>query len=126
MDLPQIGTVHGDWDLRDTIDDYLGHFDFTGKRCLDIRAAGGFLSFEMERRGAREVVSMDLEPAQPMDYVPYTENTKRQLDKLAALKPRTLAAMHGSTFVGDGASLLAESANILRDVSAAANVNAGA
>jgi hypothetical protein len=73
MDLPQIGTVHGDWDLRDTIDDYLGHFDFTGKRCLDIGAAGGFLSFEMERRGAREVVSMDLEPAQPMDYVPYTD-----------------------------------------------------
>ena len=60
-----------------------------------------------------------------MDYVPYTENTKRQLDKLAALKPRTLAAMHGSTFIGDGAALLAESANILRDVSAAANVNAG-
>jgi hypothetical protein len=27
--------------------------------------------------------------------------------------------MHGSTFVGDGAALLAESANILRDVSAA-------
>ena len=58
-----------------------------------------------------------------MDYVPYTENTKRQLDKLAALKPRTLAAMHGSTFIGDGAGLLAESANILRNVSAAAHLN---
>lgn len=58
-----------------------------------------------------------------MDYVPYTDNTKRQLDKLAALKPRTLAAMHGSTFIGDGAALLTESANILRDVSAAADVN---
>ena len=58
-----------------------------------------------------------------MDYVPYTGNTKRQLEKLAALKPRTLAAMHGSTFIGDGAGLLTESANILRDVSAAAHLN---
>ena len=55
-----------------------------------------------------------------MDYVPYTDNTKHQLARLAALKPRTLAAMHGSTFVGDGAALLTASADVLRDVSAAA------
>ncbi len=55
-----------------------------------------------------------------MDYVPYTDNTRRQLDELAALKPRMLAAMHGSTFVGDGAALLTASADVIRDVSAAA------
>jgi flavorubredoxin len=55
-----------------------------------------------------------------MDYVPYTDNTKRQLAGLASLKPRTLAAMHGSTFVGDGAALLTASADVIRDVSAAA------
>ena len=49
-----------------------------------------------------------------MDYVPYTENTGRQLAKLAALEPRTLAAMHGSTFVGDGASVLLACDDILR------------
>jgi flavorubredoxin len=49
-----------------------------------------------------------------MDYVPYTDNTARQLAKLAALGPRTLAAMHGSTFVGDGASALLASDQILR------------
>ena len=49
-----------------------------------------------------------------MDYVPYTDNTSRQLAKLAALQPRTLAAMHGSTFVGDGASALLASDQILR------------
>jgi flavorubredoxin len=53
-----------------------------------------------------------------MDYVPYTDNTRRHLTRLAALQPRTLAAMHGSTFVGDGASLLLASAEVLRDVSA--------
>jgi flavorubredoxin len=55
-----------------------------------------------------------------MDYVPYNENTKRNLAKLAALKPRTLAAMHGSTFVGDGAAMLTASADVIRDVSATA------
>ena len=49
-----------------------------------------------------------------MDYVPYTENTKRQLANLAALQPRMLAAMHGSTFVGDGASVLLACDDILR------------
>jgi flavorubredoxin len=49
-----------------------------------------------------------------MDYVPYTDNTTRQLTKLAALEPRTLAAMHGSTFIGDGASALRASDDILR------------
>lgn len=52
-----------------------------------------------------------------MDYVPYTDNTRRQLAKLAALKPCTLAAMHGSTFVGDGAALLLASADVIQSVS---------
>jgi flavorubredoxin len=55
-----------------------------------------------------------------MDYVPYTDNTKRQLAKLAALQPRTLAAMHGSTFVGDGAAALIASGEVIRKVSGAA------
>jgi flavorubredoxin len=55
-----------------------------------------------------------------MDYVPFTENTTRQLAKLAALEPRTLAAMHGSTFMGDGAAILTASGEIIRQVSEAA------
>lgn len=51
-----------------------------------------------------------------MDYVPYTENTKRQLANLAALQPRVLAAMHGSTFVGDGAAALVASGEVIRQV----------
>ena len=51
-----------------------------------------------------------------MDYVPYTENTKRHLATLAALRPRMLAAMHGSTFVGDGAKALMAGNEVLRDV----------
>ena len=36
-----------------------------------------------------------------MDYVPLTPNTRRRLNELADLQPKVLAAMHGSTFVGD-------------------------
>jgi flavorubredoxin len=57
-----------------------------------------------------------------MDYVPYTDNTKKQLAKLAALQPRTLAAMHGSTFVGDGAAALIASGDVIRQVSGSAPV----
>ncbi|HZP02261.1 MAG TPA: MBL fold metallo-hydrolase [Terriglobia bacterium] len=40
------------------------------------------------------------------DYVPYTPLTARNLKKLADLKPKTLAIMHGSSFTGDCASAL--------------------
>ena len=59
-----------------------------------------------------------------MDYVPYTENTKRQLANLAALQPRMLAAMHGSTFVGDGAAALVASGEVIRQVTGAPAVTA--
>jgi flavorubredoxin len=40
------------------------------------------------------------------DYVPYTPLTAQNLKKLAALKPKTLAIMHGSSFTGDCARAL--------------------
>ncbi|MCA1625445.1 MAG: MBL fold metallo-hydrolase [Acidobacteria bacterium] len=49
------------------------------------------------------------------DYLPYTPNTERLLNELAALKPKTLAAMHGSTFVGDGERALRDLAVMMRE-----------
>lgn len=48
-----------------------------------------------------------------MDYVPLTASTERRLEELADLKPRVLAAMHGSTFVGDGGAALRSAAAML-------------
>jgi flavorubredoxin len=48
-----------------------------------------------------------------MDYVPVTAATRRRLGELADLNPRVLAAMHGSTFVGDGAAALRAAADML-------------
>src|SRR5579875_1880900 len=40
------------------------------------------------------------------EYVPYTPLTAQNLKKLADLKPKTLAIMHGSSFMGDCARAL--------------------
>src|SRR5262249_14994209 len=50
------------------------------------------------------------------NYFPYTPYTDATLQRLAALKPRTLATMHGSTFVGDGAQALVDLAQVLKEV----------
>ena len=42
------------------------------------------------------------------EYVPYTCLTAKNLHKLAELKPKTLAIMHGSSFKGDCEGALAE------------------
>lgn len=52
-------------------------------------------------------------------YLPFTPQTERFLQKLAALKPRTLATMHGSTFVGDGERAIGDLALVMKEVLAA-------
>jgi len=50
------------------------------------------------------------------DYVPYSPLTAHNLKKLAALKPKTLAIMHGSSFTGDCAKALDDLDVAMRDV----------
>ena len=50
------------------------------------------------------------------EYVPYTAITARNLKKLADLKPKTLAIMHGSSFTGDCARALEDLDVALRDL----------
>ena len=45
--------------------------------------------------------------------MPYTKNTDDTIKKLAALKPRTLAVMHGSVFNGDGEKALLDYAEMV-------------
>jgi flavorubredoxin len=47
--------------------------------------------------------------------MPYTHATDATFARLAALAPRTLAAMHGSSIRGDGAQLLGALAQVLRE-----------
>jgi len=49
------------------------------------------------------------------DYLPYTPMTDGILKRLADLKPKTLAVMHGSSFTGDGEQALLGLATVLRE-----------
>jgi flavorubredoxin len=51
-----------------------------------------------------------------MDYQPFTTRTEGLLAQLAAFQPRTLATMHGSAFVGDGARALRDLGAVMREV----------
>jgi flavorubredoxin len=50
------------------------------------------------------------------NYLPFTPMTEQQLARLAALKPEVLAAMHGSTFRGNGEHALQELSKLFREV----------
>ena len=76
----------GWFDLRPILD-RMPWPDVAGKRCLDVGTYDGFLAFEMERRGASEVVAIDLADHSQWDW-PYA---KRRLG------PETLAAMAGES-----------------------------
>jgi len=55
--------------------------------------------------------------ASPMaNYMPYTRQTDAILQNLAALKPQTIATMHGSTFAGNGEQAIQDLAIVLREV----------
>jgi len=71
MEVPGYGVIEGrDWDLRGGVDEYLGKVAFAGQRVLEIGPASGFLTFEMEKRGA-DVVSVEVTPEHGWDFVPY-------------------------------------------------------
>lgn len=52
-------TTPGWFDLRPIVDQ-LPWPDVAGKRCLDVGPYDGFFSFELERRGAAEVIAVDI------------------------------------------------------------------
>lgn len=62
-------TTPGWFDLRPIVDQ-MPWPDVRGKRCLDIGTFDGYLAFELERRGASEVVAVDVEDHLLWDWPP--------------------------------------------------------
>jgi flavorubredoxin len=50
------------------------------------------------------------------NYMPYTKNTDGIMQRLADLKPKTIAAMHGSAYAGDGERAVRDLAVVMREV----------
>lgn len=65
-----LGVATKGWfDLRHALD-LMPWPDVRGKRCLDVGTWDGFYAFEMERRGASEVVAVDVPDLSGLDYPP--------------------------------------------------------
>jgi len=78
----------GWWDLRTTAERLPWPGSLAGRRCLDVGTMDGFWAFEMERRGAGEVVAMDL--VDPVRHdVPVTRRR---------VAPTTSAPLRGRAF----------------------------
>lgn len=92
IELPGHGLVKGSWDLRGRVKDYIGNVNVRGKRCLDVGTASGFLSFELEKLGAAEVVSFDADSPTRVHEIPF----------------------HNSLFVNDHARWLEQAGDWLR------------
>lgn len=50
------------------------------------------------------------------NYLPYTTMTEQMISRLAALKPKVIAPMHGSTYIGDGEAALFDLAQTMKEV----------
>jgi tRNA (mo5U34)-methyltransferase len=66
----------GSWDLRPTADRMPWPASLAGLRCLDVGTMDGFWAFELERRGAGEVVAIDLADPDRQD-APVAERGRR-------------------------------------------------
>jgi tRNA (mo5U34)-methyltransferase len=60
----------GMFDHRRAVDRYLLPADLSGRRCLDVGTMDGFWAFEMERRGAAEVLAADVRTPDELDWPP--------------------------------------------------------
>ena len=59
---------------------------------------------------------LEYEQGPLMEYSPYTHHTSKILSSLADLKPKTLATMHGSSFVGDCSKALLDLNIIMKEL----------
>jgi tRNA (mo5U34)-methyltransferase len=60
----------GEFDLRPWVDRYGLPARLDGQRALDLGSFDGFWAFELERRGAAEVIALDLDDEADLDWPP--------------------------------------------------------
>jgi tRNA (mo5U34)-methyltransferase len=82
IDLGSGVVTKGMFDHRAVVDRYLIPDDLSGLRCLDVGTMDGFWAFEMERRGAAEVIAADVDDPDELDWPPaHRARTRPLLDE---------------------------------------------
>jgi flavorubredoxin len=71
---------------------------------------------ESDVTGRARKTLVDYQAGPMANYMPYTKHTDGILQELAKLKPRTIAPMHGSAYVGDGERAIRDLAGVMREV----------
>ncbi len=59
---------------------------------------------------------LEMQASPLANYLPFTPNTEATLNRIAALRPSTVASMHGSVYSGDGEKAILEYADVLKEV----------
>jgi tRNA (mo5U34)-methyltransferase len=96
LDLPGRPPTPGWFDLRPVVS-ALPWPDVTGKRCLDVATYDGFFAFELERRGAAEVVATDISDHHQWDWpIGIRERAGDQLGLIAGEKGSGFDAAHAA------------------------------
>ena len=67
IDLPDGSVTRGVFDTRAVAELVQWPAGLAGGRCLDVGTCDGFWAFEMERRGAAEVIAIDVDDPDPRD-----------------------------------------------------------
>jgi tRNA (mo5U34)-methyltransferase len=68
IDLPHGISTPGEYDHRSVVKRLPLPSSLAGARCLDVGTHDGFWAYEMERRGASEVMAIDIEKAEELDW----------------------------------------------------------
>jgi flavorubredoxin len=66
--------------------------------------------------GRARKAMIDFQSTQLLNSIAYSSTTERQLAKLAALQPKTVAIMHGSSFTGDCGNAIRNLASVMKEV----------
>src|SRR3954471_20761370 len=76
LDLPGVTTT-GVFDMRQYVGDYGLPDSLAGLRVLEVGTWDGFWAFEMEKRGAAEVIAIDLDDENELDWPPRRRTPKQ-------------------------------------------------
>ncbi|HEV8116470.1 MAG TPA: class I SAM-dependent methyltransferase, partial [Acidimicrobiales bacterium] len=105
LELPGGLVTPGWFDLRPIVD-RIPWPDVRGRRCLDVGTYDGYLAFELEARGAAEVVATDVASHEDWDWLP----------RQRSLGPDALAAMAGPKGRGFELAAAARGSSVRREL----------
>ncbi|HEY1593727.1 MAG TPA: methyltransferase domain-containing protein [Solirubrobacteraceae bacterium] len=98
IDLGDGVVTPGMFDHRPVVDRYMLPESLEGMRCLDVGTMDGFWAFEMERRGAAEVVATDVGAVDELDWPrQWRERIQPALDETKAERFALVSGARGSS-----------------------------